>query len=95
MKKTVLFVAVIAALSFASCKKDRTCTCTTTSTMSGATPSIAVVDFPKSKKGAAQAICGTNPFASSGKNQVSKTVEHYDAKNNQQAYTVTTDCVLK
>jgi hypothetical protein len=28
MKKQLLFVAVISALTFASCKKDRTCTCT-------------------------------------------------------------------
>jgi hypothetical protein len=30
MKKVFLFVAVVAASSFASCKKDRVCTCTTT-----------------------------------------------------------------
>jgi hypothetical protein len=30
MKKVLLLVAVIAAFSFVSCKKDRTCTCTTT-----------------------------------------------------------------
>lgn len=28
MKKVLLFVAVIAAVSFVSCKKDRKCTCT-------------------------------------------------------------------
>jgi hypothetical protein len=27
MKKIILFIAVISAFSFASCKKDRTCTC--------------------------------------------------------------------
>ena len=27
MKKVILFVAVISAFSFASCKKDRVCTC--------------------------------------------------------------------
>jgi len=29
MKKLLLFVAVVTAFSFASCKKDHTCTCTT------------------------------------------------------------------
>jgi hypothetical protein len=29
MKKVFLFAAVISAFSFASCKKDYTCTCTT------------------------------------------------------------------
>ena len=29
MKKIFLFIAVVSAFSFASCKKDRTCTCTT------------------------------------------------------------------
>jgi hypothetical protein len=31
MKKITLFTFAVAALSLASCKKDRTCTCTTTS----------------------------------------------------------------
>jgi hypothetical protein len=31
MKKIILFAAVISAFSFASCKKDRACTCTGTS----------------------------------------------------------------
>ena len=30
MKKIILPVIIIIAISFASCKKDRTCTCTTT-----------------------------------------------------------------
>ena len=32
MKKLILFTAVVAAVSFASCKKDRTCTCTNSNT---------------------------------------------------------------
>ncbi len=49
MKKVILFVAVISAFSFASCKKDRTCTCT--ATYSDGTPSDTyVVTFTKAKK---------------------------------------------
>jgi hypothetical protein len=32
MKKVILFAAVVSAFSFASCKKDHTCTCTDTNT---------------------------------------------------------------
>lgn len=39
MKKTILFVAVLAAISFASCKKERECTCTVTSTFGGTSSS--------------------------------------------------------
>ncbi len=37
MKKTILFVAVLSAISFASCKKERACTCTSTTTFAGST----------------------------------------------------------
>jgi len=57
MKKVLLFVAVVAAFSFASCKKDRTCTCTDTSTMPGSTPSTRVVTYTDAKKGDARAAC--------------------------------------
>jgi len=32
MKKITLFTATLVAITFASCKKDRVCTCTTTPT---------------------------------------------------------------
>ncbi|MGB3947034.1 MAG: hypothetical protein WBM13_03550 [Bacteroidia bacterium] len=44
MKKGLLFVAVIAA-SLASCKKDHTCTCTTTTNgVADPTPQVFVVN---------------------------------------------------
>ncbi|MES2593019.1 MAG: hypothetical protein V4608_14145 [Bacteroidota bacterium] len=56
MKKGILFVAVIAAFSFASCKKDRICSCT--STYNGVAGTTAdVTTYTKSTKGAAKANC--------------------------------------
>jgi hypothetical protein len=52
MKKGLLFVAVISAFSFASCKKDRTCTCVT-----DPGGSTSVVTYTKAKKGDATAAC--------------------------------------
>ena len=57
MKKVLLFVAVVTAASFASCKKDRVCTCTTTYTggISAGTPQTTT--YTESKKSAARANC--------------------------------------
>jgi hypothetical protein len=55
MKKIILFVAVVSAISFASCKKDRTCTCTTTTSAGGS--STSVVKYDKAKKGDARSQC--------------------------------------
>jgi hypothetical protein len=54
MKKTLLIVA-IAGLAMASCKKDRTCTCTTTwtPTSGAAVVSSEEITVKKAKKGAA------------------------------------------
>jgi hypothetical protein len=49
MKKITLSVIALAAISFASCKKDRTCTCTTTV---GSYTSTTVTKAKSSKKGA-------------------------------------------
>jgi hypothetical protein len=49
MKKITLSVIALAAISFASCKKDRTCTCTTTS---GSYTSTTVTKAKSSKKDA-------------------------------------------
>ena len=55
MKKGLLFVAVVAA-SLASCKKDHTCTCTsTTNGVADPTPSVTV--YTESSKAAARANC--------------------------------------
>lgn len=57
MKKGLLFIAVVSAFSFASCKKDRTCTCTLTSDVPGDTPTTSVVTYTDAKKGDARAAC--------------------------------------
>lgn len=64
MKKIVLFVAVFAAFSFASCKKDHTCTCTTVSGSYSGTPQVTT--FPKSTKAAARANCLSSTQVNSG-----------------------------
>jgi hypothetical protein len=58
MKKVLLLAAVVVA-SLASCKKDHTCTCTTTVTYSGTTVvgDPEVTEYPSSKKSAARAHC--------------------------------------
>lgn len=60
MKKSILFIAAIAALSFTSCKKDRTCTCTTTTTnkKSGITvTSESSITYVKARKGDVRDKC--------------------------------------
>lgn len=59
MKKVILFSAVVSAFSFASCKKDRVCTCTTTYTSGGQTTTgdPDIVTYNKAKKGAAMSHC--------------------------------------
>lgn len=56
MKKVILFSAVIAAFSFASCKKDHVCTCTTVYNP-GANSYTEVTTYTKSKKGDAMSHC--------------------------------------
>ncbi len=50
MKKGLLLVGALVAFTFASCKKDYTCTCTT----SGTTYTYVMTE---SKKKAAEAVC--------------------------------------
>jgi hypothetical protein len=57
MKKVLLFVAVVTAASFASCKKDRVCTCTSTTTPGGGASTTSVVTYTEAKKGDARAAC--------------------------------------
>lgn len=55
MKKGLLFVAVVAA-SLASCKKDHTCTCTTSyNGVANPTPDVTI--YTESSKSAARANC--------------------------------------
>ncbi len=54
--KKLLFVAVISAFSFASCKKDRTCTCTTTYA-DGTPTSSMVITVIDAKKSDAKKVC--------------------------------------
>ncbi len=56
--KKISFLAIVAfaALSMTSCKKDRTCTCTTT--VDGVDSGITTTDtYTKIKKGTAKAHC--------------------------------------
>jgi hypothetical protein len=48
--KKVIFIAIVAVASLASCKKDRVCTCTTGSYTS-------IVTYTDAKKGDARAAC--------------------------------------
>lgn len=94
MKKLVLFVAVVSAASFASCKKDRTCKCdvtvsqtTTTTPNGGSTTTITNSDsyttetvYTKAKKGN---VClsyeSTDTNDNSGTGYTSETVTKTDA----------------
>ena len=62
MKKGLLFVAVLSAFSFASCKKDHTCTCQ--SDTPGSTANV--VTYTKCKKGDARAACLSSKSTYSG-----------------------------
>ncbi len=64
MKKLLLFVAVVTAFSFASCRKDYTCQCTTTYTNGSPTTTDNTYRF-KTTKRRAQTICDTNESSSS------------------------------
>ena len=56
--KKVIFIAIVAVASLASCKKDRTCTCTTTGGGSS------VVVYTKAKKSDARAACLSTTYTS-------------------------------
>ncbi|MFL5763975.1 MAG: hypothetical protein ACJ77K_08550 [Bacteroidia bacterium] len=80
MKKVLLFVAVVAAASFASCKKDHTCTCTDTTTGGGASSSSSsTITYTKARKGDARAAC----LSSTSSETVGSTT-----------YTTTRDCSI-
>jgi len=70
MKKITLLAATLVAITFASCKKDRVCTCTTTPT-SGTAYTTKTTYFDAKKKDARLYCIGsqedvTAPIASTG-----------------------------
>lgn len=70
MKKLLLCVAVVSAFSFASCKKDHTCTCTTTHT-DGTPSSTMVYTVIDSKKADAKKMCIDRTETSGGDTETS------------------------
>ena len=81
MKKIFLFIAVASAISLTSCKKDRVCTCTSTSTEPGSTPDIDKVTYLDVSKTNATSKC----IGSS---------QEYKGKDDKM-YTITNKCELK
>jgi len=55
MKKVLFIVAVAAVASLASCKKDRTCVCTTTSGGASVSSSTTINDTKKNAKATCEA----------------------------------------
>lgn len=71
MKKIALFAFAAAALSLASCKKDRTCECTyTQSGTTNVTSNTEKITYTKAKKSDAKYFCdkvtNTNTYTNSG-----------------------------
>ncbi len=64
--KKIIFIAVVAVASLASCKKDRTCTCTQTSTQPGYTGGTQVYTVVKAKKSDAKKACITSSTTTGG-----------------------------
>ena len=59
--KKVLLIAAVAAFAMTSCKKDRTCECTTTDTTGGVTTTVVYTLTQKSTKKGAKAWCEAYP----------------------------------
>ncbi len=64
--KKVIFIAVLAVASLASCKKDRTCTCTDTSTQPGYVSTTNVTTYTEAKKADARAACSSYSMIPTG-----------------------------
>jgi hypothetical protein len=64
MKKIILPIAAIALLSFASCKKDHTCTCTETSTEPGYVTTTDTYTITEARKGDARVNCLSTSWVS-------------------------------
>lgn len=65
MKKILLFVAVVGAVALTSCKKDHTCTCTTTYS-NGDPAETMVYTVKEAKKGDAKKACIDRTTVDSG-----------------------------
>ena len=65
MKKLTILAVATLAISFASCKKDRTCTCITTYTTGGTHTEVTV--YKKAKKHDVRGLCigesGTDTYS--------------------------------
>jgi hypothetical protein len=86
--KNKFFTLSLIAFIFASCKKEYTCECKSTSTYPGSTPSTKLDNTPKMKKNDAIQKC----------NEGDGTINsvYWDMNTNQvKNYSVTTDCELK
>ncbi len=57
MKKLTILSVALVALSMASCKKDFTCSCTSTNTFPGSVTSTNEYTIVKAKKGDAKRAC--------------------------------------
>ena len=57
MKKITLFAVAALAISFASCKKERTCECTYTNTGSNVVSHTSSTTLSKIKKSEAKTLC--------------------------------------
>ncbi len=64
--KKVIFIAMVAVASLASCKKDRVCTCTHTSTEPGYVSSTEITTYLKAKKKDARAACSSHSYTPTG-----------------------------
>jgi hypothetical protein len=71
MKKSLFVVAALVAISFSSCRKDRTCECTSTEDIGGTTYTTVSVTTAKSNKKDATAWCEAGPKTTSTTNGVS------------------------
>ncbi len=80
MKKISILAVAALALSFASCKKDRTCECTSTDSTPGSKATTRKITYTKVSKGDAKVACQKTSYSST---------------NVGGTYTSTEDCKLK
>ena len=65
MKKLLILAGALAMIAFVSCKKEYTCTCTTTYADSGMDPVVTTFTF-EAKKSDAKAACGDYQISMAG-----------------------------
>ena len=66
MKKIFLGLTVISAFTLVSCKKDRVCSCTQTSTAPNSTSQVIDVTLEKARKSDAKKLCVKTTHDSNG-----------------------------